>query len=99
MRGEIDAVHEITPGSIDFAEADSSIKTYPFVRPYFIQLAFNMRHPVLGQRAVRQAMSQAVDRDEIIKAGLNGKGVVADGPIWPYHWAYGTAQATYKFQP
>ena len=81
MRDEIDAVHEITPGSIDFAEADSSIKTYPFVRPYFIQLAFNMRHPVLGLRAVRQAMSQAVDRDEIIKAGLNGKGVVADGRI------------------
>ena len=99
LRDEIDAVHEITPGSIDFAEVDSSIKTYPFVRPYFIQLAFNMRHPVLGLRAVRQAMSQAIDRDAIIKAGLNGKGVVADGPIWPFHWAYGTAQATYKYNP
>jgi peptide/nickel transport system substrate-binding protein len=99
MRDEIDAVHEITPGSIDFAEADSSIKTYPFVRPYFIQLAFNMRHPVLGLRTVRQALSQAVDRDEIIRTGLNGKGVVADGPIWPFHWAYGTAQATYKYNP
>jgi ABC-type transport system substrate-binding protein len=97
MRGEIDAVHEITPGAVDFVEAEgqTSVRTFPFTRPYFFQLAFNARHPILKQRAVRQALSYAVDRQAIINLALNRQGTVAEGPIWPFHWAYSTAQKTY----
>jgi ABC-type transport system substrate-binding protein len=97
MRGEIDAVHEITPGAIDFVEAEgqTNIRTFPFLRPYYIQLVFNVRHPVLKQAAVRQALSYAVDRQAIIDLALNRQGMVAEGPIWPFHWAYSTARKTY----
>jgi peptide/nickel transport system substrate-binding protein len=97
MRGQLDAVHEITPGAIDFVEAEgqNSVKTFPFIGPYYIQLVFNVRHPILKDAAVRQALSYAVDRQAIIDLGLNRQGVVAEGPIWPYHWAYSTAQKTY----
>jgi ABC-type transport system substrate-binding protein len=30
---------------------------------------------------------------------MNGRGEVADGPIWKYHWAFSTAQRTYQFNP
>jgi ABC-type transport system substrate-binding protein len=99
MRGEIDAVHEITPGSIDFAKADSTIEMFSFVRPYFMLLGFNVRKPTLGDKAVRQALNQAVDRAELIKVALNGNGIVSDGPIWPFHWAYSTAQKAYTYNP
>jgi ABC-type transport system substrate-binding protein len=98
MRGEIDAVHEITPGSMDFAKADTSIGTFPFVRPYFMLLGFNVRHPILGKKPVRQALNQAVNREELIKVALNGQGIVADGPIWPFHWAYSASQR-YTYNP
>jgi peptide/nickel transport system substrate-binding protein len=91
MRSEVDAVHEVQP---DFPPGDNQ-RAYPFVRPYFIQLAFNTRHPALKDPVVRQALSYAVDRQAIVDQGMNKAGVVAEGPIWPYHWAYSTAQKAY----
>jgi peptide/nickel transport system substrate-binding protein len=98
MRGDIDAVHEITPGAIDFvdAEGQTNVRTFPFIRPYYIQLVFNVRHPVLKNPLVRQALSYAVDRQGIIDGGLNRQGTAAEGPLWPFHWAYSTAQKSYS---
>jgi peptide/nickel transport system substrate-binding protein len=97
MRGQIDAVHEITPGAVDFvqAEGQTAVATFPFTRPYFISLFFNTSHPVLKAPKVRRALSYSIDRKSIIKLGLNGQGIEAEGPIWPFHWAYSTAPRTY----
>jgi peptide/nickel transport system substrate-binding protein len=97
MRGELDAVHEISPAAVDFVEAErqTTFRTFPFMGPYYIQLVFNVRHPILKNAAVRQALSHAVDRQAIIDLALNRQGVVAEGPIWPFHWAYSTAQKAY----
>lgn len=92
MRDEIDAVHEITPGAIDFPQG----KAFAFTRPYYIHLLFNIKHPQLKDPIVRQALSYAVNRQSLIDSGLNRQGTVADGPIWPFHWAYSTAQKTYR---
>ena len=101
MRGEIDAVHEINPGAIVFvqAEGQTNANTFPFMRPYYTQLFFNVRNPVLKNPAVRQALSYAVDRQGLIDSGLSRQGTVAEGPIWPFHWAYSTAQKTYTHNP
>ena len=99
MRGNIDALHEVTPSSLDFVEAQSSVKTFPFSRPYYIQLLFNMRHPALKQAVVRQALSQGVDRQALVDLAFNGRGVAAEGPLWPKHWAYSTARKTFNYNP
>jgi peptide/nickel transport system substrate-binding protein len=101
MRGQIDAVHEITPSAMPFVEAEGQtrVHTFPFTRPYYLQLVFNVRHPILKSAAVRQALSYGVDRQAVIDSGLNGQGTVAEGPIWPYYWAYSTAQKTYTHNP
>jgi peptide/nickel transport system substrate-binding protein len=97
MRGEIDAVHEIIPNAMDFVEAEgqTTVRSYPFIRPYFIQLVFNTSHPILKDRLVRQALSYGVNRQSVVDYALNKQGTVAEGPIWPFHWAYSTAQKTY----
>jgi peptide/nickel transport system substrate-binding protein len=98
MRQEIDAVHEISPNAFDFiqAEGQTNVRTFPFVRPYFYQLMFNVRHPVLKSVAVRQALSYAIDRQAVIDLALNKQGVVAEGPVWPFHWAYSSAAKVYS---
>jgi peptide/nickel transport system substrate-binding protein len=96
MRGDIDAVHEVNPNAMDFVEAQTTVRPFAFVRPYYIALWFNVRHPVLRDSRVRQALSFAVDRQQLIDLGLNGRGVPADGPVWPYHWAYAPAERTYS---
>ena len=97
MRGQIDAVHEISPNAIDFvqAEGQTNVHTYPFVRPYYGHLLFNIRHPLLKNPTVRQALSYAVDRQAIIDLALNRQGTIAESPIWPFHWAYSTAPKVY----
>ena len=94
MRGEVEGVHEITPNVANLPDPDGQ-KSYSFTRPYFVQLVFNTRHPALKNPVVRQALSYGVDRAAIIELGMNKQGTVAEGPIWPYHWAYSTAQKIY----
>lgn len=92
LRGDVEAVHEVGP---DFVPGDNQ-RLFPFIRPYYVQLAFNTRHPALKNPVVRQALSYAVDRQVIVDEGMNKAGMVAEGPIWPYHWAYSTAQKAYS---
>jgi peptide/nickel transport system substrate-binding protein len=97
MRNDIDAVHEIAPNLVPFVEVEgqTAVRSYPFLRPYYFQLVFNVRNPLLKNPAVRQALSHGVDRQAIVDGALNKQGMVAEGPIWPYYWAYSTAQKTY----
>ena len=98
MREQIDAVHEIAPSAMEFVQAQGQtiVRTFPFTRPYFISLFFNVKHPVLKNPLVRQALSYAADRKAIIDLAMSGQGEVAEGPIWPFHWAYSTASKTYS---
>ena len=99
MRGDINMLHEVSSEAAQFAELESRFRLYSFVRPYTYFVAFNVRHRVLGRRDVRQALSQAVDRGAIVRDAMRGRGEVADGPIWKYHWAYSTAQRAYQYNP
>ena len=98
-RGDINMLHEVSREAAQFVDVESNYRVYPFLRPYTYFVAFNMRHPVLGRREVRQALSHAVDRAAIVRDAMQGRGEVADGPIWKYHWAYSTALRTYQFNP
>jgi oligopeptide transport system substrate-binding protein len=52
--------------------------------PWVTYLLFNMADPVVGKnKALRQAMSLAYDRQLFIDRYLNGRGVPANGPIPP----------------
>jgi peptide/nickel transport system substrate-binding protein len=99
LRGNIDAVHEVSPSATDFVQAQTTVKMFPHTRAYYMSLMLNMRHSVLKNAAVRQALSQAVDRQTLVNVAFNGRGIPADGPLWPMHWAYSTAQRTYSFNP
>jgi peptide/nickel transport system substrate-binding protein len=95
MRGDVDGVHEIALNVANLPIPDGQ-ESYQFTRPFFIQLAFNTSHPALKNPVVRQALSYGVDRRAVIELAMNKQGQVAEGPIWPYHWAYSTAQKTYS---
>ena len=99
MRGEVDFLYEVNRDAVDFIEAGSSIQAFSFPRPYYIPIIFNLNHPILGRREVRQAINEAIDRAAIVKTALNSRGQPADGPVWPYHWAYHSAGRTYAYNP
>jgi peptide/nickel transport system substrate-binding protein len=61
-------------------------------------LALPSVHPVLRDRAVRRALSYAVDREKIVDSALTGAGEPAYGPIMKGHWAYSPASEV-EFDP
>jgi peptide/nickel transport system substrate-binding protein len=99
MRGEVNALHEVSREAADFVEAESAVRSYSLLRPYHVAVVFNLRHPVLARRDVRVALNEAVDRDAVVRDAMRGRGVPADGPIWPSHWAYSSARRSYSHNP
>lgn len=62
-------------------------------QPSIVYLGFNMLDPVVGgygprARALRQALSIAIDIEEMISIFANGRGVPAQGPIPPGIFGY-----------
>ena len=99
MRGEVDMVPEVARESVDFLEGASSVQTYSSVRPHYIALVFNLRHPILSRVEVRRALNVGIDREQIVTKAMRGHATVADDPIWPFHWAYSAAVRRYTYNP
>ena len=99
MRREVNLLHEVSRDSIEFVEAAGDIRAYPLLRPYYTALTFSMRHPVLRRREVRLAINEGVNRTELVANAMRGHGRVAEGPFWPYHWAYPQDRFPPTFNP
>lgn len=99
IAGEVDMAPEVNPESVEFLEGGSNIETFPSVRPFYIPLVFNLRHPILKHPDVRRAIAQAIDRDEIVRHAMRGHARIADDPIWPAHWAYNAALKRIGYDP
>ena len=97
MRGEVDFLYEVGADAAEFVGGESSVQTFTFLRPYTLTLGFNVRHPVLKFREVRQALNHAIDRDAIVQAGFRGRARTAQGPVWPDHWASSAAVPRYSY--
>ncbi|OPY78013.1 MAG: Oligopeptide-binding protein AppA precursor [Syntrophorhabdus sp. PtaU1.Bin153] len=54
----------------------------------YVYLGYNLKHPFFKDKLVRQAISYAIDKREIIDGILLGQGVEATGPFKPDMWAY-----------
>ncbi len=101
MRGEVNSLYEVSRDAADFVEAESAVRGYAFLRAYHVALVFNQRHPILSRKDVRIALNEAVDREALVRDAMRGPGraLPADGPIWPYHWAYSSAQRSFSYNP
>ena len=80
----------LTRRGLKVLEVDSINSTY---------LGLNHQDPILGQKAVRQALAHALDREGIVRHFLGGRGRLATGLLPPHHWAYSNDVARYAYDP
>jgi peptide/nickel transport system substrate-binding protein len=99
MRDEVDLLYQVPNDAREFVEAEARVRVYPMLRAYVFSLVFNVRRPMFTSPLVRRALNVAVDRDAILEAVVDRRGVVAHGPIWPASYAYSSAQGDYAFDP
>jgi len=62
-------------------------------------LGFNLEHPVLQHRKVRQAIAYGIDRRQIIEHKFRGHARRSTGLLAPGHWAYEPDVRRYAYEP
>jgi peptide/nickel transport system substrate-binding protein len=84
VTGELD-VAGIQPMDAGLVRRDPALRVedYPILLTY--GLVWNTRRPPFDDARLRRALTMALDRRAIVDAYLYGFGVVADGPVPPWH--------------
>lgn len=104
---------ELQTGSLDFMglsplQFDRQTDTPAFRRLYnkysylsfgYSYLGYNLRRPMFKDKRVRQALSYAINKQELIDGVLMGYGVVATGPYKPDTWVYNPDVPKYDYSP
>ncbi len=76
-----------------------SFNKYRYLAFAYTYLGYNLRHPLFSDRRVRQALTSAISRDEIIQGVQLGMGQVAHGPYKPGTWAYNPNIKDFDYDP
>jgi len=99
--GEIQGISVIPPRLLPLVQNLESINLYTvrlsgYAIVYLNQQALDTV-PFFQEAEVRQALLYALNRRAIIDEALHGQGLLANGPILPWSWAYNPAQPTIGF--
>jgi peptide/nickel transport system substrate-binding protein len=72
---------------------------YRYLSFAYTYLGYNLKNPLFSDKRVRQAISYAIKKDEIVSGVLLGLGKPATGPYKPGTWAYNDKVKTYAYDP
>jgi len=97
LRGRLDMLYEVGTDALDSLEASSNIATFTYVRRYQFAVVLNNQSEVFRSKLTRRAVNLAVDRDAVVREGLNGHGVVSAGPVWLHHYAFRSSLPQFGF--
>jgi peptide/nickel transport system substrate-binding protein len=81
----------------DYPKFKREFNKFSYLAFIYTYLGYNMKHPYFKDKKVRQAMSYAIDKKEIIDGILLGQGVEATGPFKPDMWAYNGNVRKYEY--
>jgi len=81
--GTVDAAASLSPEDMNAVKRDD-ISVAQVTLPRVFGIFFNQSHnTALAELAVRRALDAAVDKDQIVKSVLTGRGSILNGPIPP----------------
>ena len=100
--GNLD-LSDLTPQQYAFQtsgpEWEKSFRKYSYLASAYAYLGYNLESPLFRDKAVRQALAYAVDKQEIVKGVLLGLGQPIEGPYKPGTWAYDDQLKPWPFDP
>jgi peptide/nickel transport system substrate-binding protein len=74
-------------------------KKYRYPAFAYTYLGYNLRRPLFQDKRLRQALSYAIDKQEIIEGVLLGFGQKATGPYKPDTWPHNPNVKSYPYDP
>lgn len=108
--GEVDMDIKVSAGNFKRLGEQSNIEALQASSPSYTQMAFNVcpeelcpdakRNPAVTDRAVRQAVGYAVDRERINEIATRGTSFVGSGILPPYYKSfYSEPEDNYEYDP
>jgi peptide/nickel transport system substrate-binding protein len=88
MFNALDLVTWVSPRDLGEILGDRRLSVVPYDALSFSFFAFNTSRGILQDKRVRQAISWAINRQEMLEAFFQGKGRLISGPFPPTSWAY-----------
>jgi len=82
-----------------YAKFNRMYKKYRYMPFSYIYLGYNLRDPLFADRRVRQALTHAINKKEIIDGVLMGLGEEANGPYKPGTWYYNPNVPKFPYDP
>ena len=83
----------------NFPKFKRNFNKYKYLGFGYTYLGYNLLNPFFRDKRVRQAISYAINKKEIIQAVLMGQGMVATGPYRPGMWYYDSNVRKYPYDP
>ena len=83
----------------DTEEFNRRINKYRYLSHSYTYIGYNLKDPLLGDRRVRQALSYAINKKEIIKSVLLGQGEACTGPFLKGTPFYNEEAEGYGYDP
>ena len=97
--GQIDFMEAVPPRFYEELSRQESLVAHVYPSRSYIYLGWNLRNPLFESRKVRQALTLAINRQEIIDALLLEFGDISDGPILPLLWAHNPDLPDFSYDP
>ncbi|WP_298431714.1 peptide-binding protein [Geobacter sp.] len=83
----------------DTPEFRARFAKYRYPSFTYTYLGYNLKNPLFADRRVRQAITSAISKDEIVHGVLLGLGQAAHGPYKPGTWAYNPNVKDFGYDP
>jgi len=77
----------------------NNFNKYRYLSFAYTYLGYNLKNPLFTDKRVRQAISYAINKNEIISGVLLNLGKPANGPYKPGTWAYNDKIKIYDYNP
>ncbi|MFN2433318.1 MAG: ABC transporter substrate-binding protein, partial [Gemmatimonadota bacterium] len=97
QNGDIDVWPRFQPSFYPQLEADPDLRINSYPGRSYAYVAWNTNDPLFASKEVRQALTIAIDRGQIVDALLNGQGKVGTQPLISTIWAHDEAIEPYPF--
>jgi peptide/nickel transport system substrate-binding protein len=96
--GEIDIADLREAGNVSAAEEDPNLTVHRYDSNWIFAGRMNMASPILQDKAVREAIAHAIDRENLMKAAVSPTATVGNSPI-SIGWAASPDVPVFDYDP
>jgi peptide/nickel transport system substrate-binding protein len=96
-RGEVAGIGRVLPEYLKAVRDDNALVLHSAPLSGYNLVLLNLDRGMFQDRAVRQAMMMALDRQKLVDEVLAGQGIVINSPILPNSWAYDSNVTVYRY--